>query len=94
MFLKGRNRQVNPLTNDWYVPYIGKNFAFCFISMMNEKCNRIGTVDTKMFNCHGNDAYEQLKNISTCNELARISGEFVTYPFLRNIVKTTRYGPY
>lgn len=35
MYLKGRNKHVNPLSDDWYVPYIGKNFSFTFIGMMN-----------------------------------------------------------
>ena len=35
--------------------------------MMNERCQKSGTLDTKIFNSHGNDAYDQLKNISTCN---------------------------
>lgn len=34
---------------------------------MNEKVQRLGTIDTKFYNSHGNDAYDQLKNISTCN---------------------------
>jgi D-alanyl-D-alanine carboxypeptidase len=40
---------------------------------MNEKCVKIGLLDTKMYNSHGNDAFNQLKNVSTCNEVAKIS---------------------
>lgn len=40
-----------------------------------------------MFNSHGNDAYDQLKNVSTCNEVAKISAEFMgKYDYLRKIV--------
>ena len=62
--------------------------------MMNERCQKTGTLDTKFFNSHGNDAYDQLKNISTCNQIAKIASQFMSYPLLRQIVKTPRYGPY
>lgn len=41
---------------------------------MNEKCQKLGLLDTHMYNSHGNDAYDQLKNVSTCNEIAKMSG--------------------
>jgi D-alanyl-D-alanine carboxypeptidase len=66
-FLKTKNKNVNPETDDWYAPYSNKNYAYMFIGMMNERCMKLGTLDTKFFNSHGNDAYDQLKNISTCN---------------------------
>jgi D-alanyl-D-alanine carboxypeptidase len=47
-----------------------------------------------LFNSHGNDAYDQLKNISTCNEIAKIASEFMGYPLLREIVRTPKYGHY
>lgn len=60
--------------------------------MMNERCHKLGTLDTRFFNSHGNDAYDQLKNISTCNEVARIASEFMLhYPLLKDIVKTAHY---
>ena len=34
---------------------------------MNEKCKKMGLRDTHIYNSHGNDAYDQLKNVSTCN---------------------------
>jgi D-alanyl-D-alanine carboxypeptidase len=93
-FLKSKNKNVDPYAPDWYRPYTNKNYSYIFIGMMNERCQKIGTLDTKFFNSHGNDSYDQLKNISTCNEIARISSEFMNYPKLKDIVKTTNYGPY
>ena len=68
--LKMRNRSIDPTKDDWYDPYLANNnksYAYLFITMMNEKCQRLGLLDTKVFNSHGNDAYDQLKNVSTCN---------------------------
>lgn len=93
-FIKNRNKQVDPYSPDWYVPYASKNYSYIFIGLMNEKCQRVGTLDSRMFNSHGNDAYDQLKNVSTCNEVAKLSSEFMTYPLLKEIVKTPRYGPF
>jgi len=58
---------------------------------MNDKVQRLGTIDTRFYNSHGNDAFDQLKNISTCNEIAKISGEFMKYPLLREVAKTVDY---
>ena len=66
VFVKGRGKNINPETPDWYKPY-NKSYSYLFIGMMNERCQKTGTIDTKFFNSHGNDAYDQLKNISTCN---------------------------
>ena len=44
-----------------------------FIALMNEKCQKLGLIDTHIYNSHGNDAFDQLKNTSTCNEIAKIS---------------------
>ena len=66
-FLKGRGKQIDPYAPDWYSKYQTKNYAYLFIGLMNEKCHKVGTLDTKLFNSHGNDAYDQLKNVSTCN---------------------------
>jgi D-alanyl-D-alanine carboxypeptidase len=66
-FLKSKNKPIDPYNAEWYKPYVTKNYSYLFIGMMNEKCQKIGTLDTKFFNSHGNDAYDQLKNISTCN---------------------------
>ncbi len=52
---------------------------------------RLGTIDTRLYNSHGNDAFDQLKNISTCNEIAKISGEFMKYPLLREVAKTVEF---
>jgi D-alanyl-D-alanine carboxypeptidase len=72
-FLKFRNKQIDPYSSDWFKPYLNKNCSYIFIGMMNERCQKMGTVDTRFFNSHGNDAYEQVKNTSTCNEIARLS---------------------
>ena len=56
--------------------------------MMNEKCQKLGLLDTKMFNSHGNDAYDQLKNVSTCNEVAKISAEYQKYDILKKVAQT------
>lgn len=93
-FLKFKNKFVDPYEADWFRPFSTKNYSYLFIGLMNEKVQKIGTLDTKIFNSHGNDAYEQLKNVSTCNEIAKISTEFMTYQFLKEIVKSPRYGPY
>ena len=52
----------------------------------------MGTLDTHMYNSHGNDAYDQLKNVSTCNEVGRISSEFLNYSLLREVACTQVYG--
>ena len=58
---------------------------------MNEKCQKMGLLDTHIYNSHGNDAYDQLKNISTCNEVAKISSEYLKYELLRKIAQTRSY---
>ena len=65
--LKNKNRDINHYSPTWYQPYKNKNFAYIFIMLMNEKCQKIGTLDSHFYNSHGNDAYDQLKNVSTCN---------------------------
>lgn len=68
--IKMRNRSVDPLQERWYDAYLANNtksFAYLFINMMGERCQRLGLLDTRIFNSHGNDAYDQLKNVSTCN---------------------------
>ena len=82
-FIKGKGRNINPEADaEWFKPY-NKNYSYLFIGMMNERCHKSGLLDTKMFNSHGNDAYDQLKNISTCNEIAKIASEFMSYPLLK-----------
>ena len=72
-FVKGRGKHINPESQNWYKSF-SKSYSYLFIGMMNERCQKMGTLDTKVFNSHGNDAYDQLKNISTCNEIAKIAG--------------------
>ena len=89
--LKLRNKNVDAHKQEWYDPYIGNNnksYAYLFITMMNEKCQKLGLLDTKMFNSHGNDAYDQLKNVSTCNQVAKISAEYQKYDILKKVAQT------
>ena len=65
-YLKGKGRQVKPEEDGWDSPYT-KNYAYIFIGMMNERCHRAGTLDTKCNNSHGNDPYDYYKNVSTCH---------------------------
>lgn len=65
--LKSRNKFVDPHKEGWYENYNNKNYSYLFIQAMNDKVQKLGSVDTKIYNSHGNDAYDQLKNISTCN---------------------------
>lgn len=74
--IKLRNKCCDFYKENWYGEYLvnpNKSFSYHFINMMNEKCQKLGLLDTKIFNSHGNDAYSQLKNISTSNEVAKIS---------------------
>jgi D-alanyl-D-alanine carboxypeptidase len=66
-YLKSKNKPVDAYSDEWYKVAKHNNYAYIFINMMNEKCQRIGTTYTQIFNSHGNDAYEQLRNVSTCN---------------------------
>ena len=66
-YLKGKNKSVEMTSEGWDEQFKNKNYAYMFINMMNDKCNKIGTLDTRMVNSHGNDAFDQLKNVSTCN---------------------------
>ena len=69
-FLKIKNKPFSPHEENWYESYLSntnKNFSYLFINLMNEKCKNIGLRDTHLYNSHGNDAYDQLKNVSTCN---------------------------
>ena len=94
-FLKIKNKYFNPHNQLWYESYLentNKNFSYLFINLMNEKCKKLGLRDTHMYNSHGNDAYDQLKNVSTCNQVARISSEFVSkYEYLKKIVLRKKY---
>lgn len=67
MNLKSKNKYFDPHWDDWFEEYQAKSYSYLFINSMNEKVQRFGTIDTKFFNSHGNDAFDQLKNISTCN---------------------------
>jgi D-alanyl-D-alanine carboxypeptidase len=52
----------------------------------------MGLLDTHLHNSHGNDAYDHLKNVSTCNEIAKMSSEFmIKYDYLKTIVATKTY---
>ena len=75
--IKLRNKEVNPYKDGWYSEFLSnpnKSYSYHFINLMNEKCQKMGLIDTHFYNSHGNDAYDQLKNVSTCNEIAKISG--------------------
>ena len=64
------------MAEGWYEQHLGnnnKNYASQFINLMNERCQKLGLLDTHFYNSHGNDAYDQNKNVSTCNEVAKIS---------------------
>ena len=93
--LKVRNKPFNPTMDKWYEECVTnpkKSYSFLFIHMMNEKCQKLGLLDTHVYNSHGNDAFDQLKNVSTCNELAKISAEFMSkYEFLKHVVTTKKY---
>ena len=93
--LKLKNKYCDFERDNWYREYLtnpNKNYSYHFIFMMNEKCQKLGLVDTKLFNSHGNDAYNQLKNISTSHEVGKISAEFMTkYDTLKKIVRASQY---
>lgn len=73
MHLKSKNKNFDLHWDGWFEEYQTKSYSYLFINAMNEKVRSFGTIDTKFFNSHGNDAFDQLKNISTCNEIAKIS---------------------
>lgn len=60
---------------------------------MNEKCQRMGLLDTHLYNSHGNDAYDHVKNVSTCHEIGKVSAELMCkYEFLRRIIITKKFS--
>lgn len=68
--LKNKNKNVNPYKQLWYEDYqdpAAKSSAYLFVNLMVEKCQKMGLLDTKIYNSHGNDAFDNLRNISTCN---------------------------
>lgn len=71
-----KNKTFHPHQKGWYEHFYetsNKNFSYLFINLINEKCKQIGLQETHIYNSHGNDAFDQYKNISTCNEIGKIS---------------------
>lgn len=49
----------------------------------------MGLLYTKIYNSHGNDAFDNYKNVSTCNEIAKISVQYMEkYQLLKSIANT------
>lgn len=93
-YLKVKNKRVDPHKDKWYEQYLqgNKNYMPYFISLMNEKCQKMGVLESHFYNPHGNDAFDQFKNVSTCYEVAKISVEFVEkYETLKKVVNTKVY---
>ena len=66
-----RNINPHPHNRNWYDTFLPstpqKTPSYTFLTLLNEKCKKMGLLDTHLYNPHGNDAFDHFKNVSTCN---------------------------